>query len=389
MLGAYPSQLIEKLLREGAIHGADKAHVQPSSLDLTLSDDLYEIQGVMLPKHGETIVDVLRLAQAKKIFFDQPLACKKVYMCRLNEALELPPMIYAYANNKSSTGRINVQVRVLCDGVPRFDQIPKGYRGDLWIALSPQSFSVKLQPGEALNQMRFFSADTRLDVEEHQALYQAHSLLYHADGSPYPYNEVDFDDGGGITMTLDLSQDVVGFVAFPQPDKILDCSRRDHNPHDFFTPMYRPENKQLLLNRDGFYIFSTHEYISVPPEFSVEMIAYDPTKGEFRTHYAGFFDPGWGYGQKGEVHGTPAVLEVYPHDHNLIFRDGQPICKMRYERMATFPDRIYGVNDELRSHYHTQRGPKLSKYFTNPALQPTPPPAAPALAATFTSTLST
>lgn len=364
MLGAFPSQLISELIDTQAILGAKKSSIQPSSLDLTLSEEVYEIDGVLLPKFTESIQRVLQVANARRFSFDQPLACKKVYMCRLNESLALPSMVYAYANNKSSTGRINLQARLICEGIARFDNIPRGYAGALWVVLSPHSFQVKLSSGESVNQVRFFNADTRLRQEEHEALYSYHPLLYHADGTPYNKEAVDFDPGGGITLTLDLDQDVVGYVAFSQPDKVLEYARKDHEASDFFTPMYRSKDGKLVLNRDGFYIFSTKEYISVPPQFSVEMIAYDPTKGEFRTHYAGFFDPGFGYGAKGETRGAPAVLEIYPHDHDLIFRDGQPICKMVYERLATFPDRIYGQSD-LGSHYHAQRGPHLSKHFSD------------------------
>lgn len=354
--------MINRLITAGNIHSATPHNVQPSSLDLTLSEEMYRVEGVCLPKRGETVRDLIEIFHAQPATFADPLQCHAVYLCRLNEHLALPKSVYAYANNKSSTGRINLQVRLLCDGVPKFDQIPKGYTGELWILVAPHSFSIALQAGQSLNQMRFFNADTRLSEEEHRALYSFQPLLYHSDGTPSAEDEVLFDKGGGITMTIDFDQEVVGYVAFPNPEKVLEYARRDYAPEDFFQPIWRPTRNQLVLSKNGFYIFSTKEYIAVPPEFSVEMIAYDPTKGEFRTHYAGFFDPGWGFGARGELHGTPAVLEVYPHDHNFIFRDGQPICKMVYERLATFPDRIYGVGD-LGSHYQHQRGPCLSKHF--------------------------
>lgn len=358
--------MIEKLFTAGHIHGAALQNIQPSSLDLTLSEELYRVEGVFLPQRGEHVRDLIDMFHAQSVTFAEPLQCHGVYLCRLNERLVLPESVYAYANNKSSTGRINLQVRLLCDGVPKFDQIPKSYCGELWILVAPHSFSIALQPGQSLNQMRFFNADTRLSEEEHRALYSFQPLLYQFDGKSFPAAEVLFDKGGGITMTIDFDQDIIGYVAFPNSAKVLDYARRDYKPEDFFEPICRLKKNQLVLNREGFYIFSTKEYIAVPPEFSVEMIAYDPTKGEFRTHYAGFFDPGWGFGARGELKGTPAVLEVYPHDHNFIFRDGQPICKMVYERLATFPDRIYGVGD-LGSHYQHQRGPCLSKHFVQHA----------------------
>lgn len=363
MLGAFPSQIIEKFIHKGFIKNSESRHIQPSSLDLTISDEVYEVSGVFLPQKHESIRGLISFVHGKKVSLDSPLECHKVYLCKLQESLDLPDGIYAYANNKSSTGRINLQIRLLCDGNPTFDQVPRGYKGELWILASPHSFAVKLSPGEPLNQLRIYNADSTLSQEEHMALYNYHPLLYDAHGNTLPLESVGLDKGGGVTMTVDFDQDIVGYVAFPQPGKVLHFGKYDHKVEDFFQPIFRPDHDQLVLSRDGFYIFSTKEYISIPPEFAVEMIAYDPSKGEFRSHYAGFFDPGWGYGEKGERQGTPAVLEVYPHDHNFIFRDGQPICKMVYERLATFPDRIYGTG-KLGSHYGNQRGPRVSKHFT-------------------------
>lgn len=367
MLGALPSQIIAELIEKNEIAGSAPAHIQPSSLDLAITDEIYEVDGVILPKRGESIQDIIEAAHGKRRSLAEPLRCKHVYCMRCAETLALSRSIYAYANNKSSTGRINLQVRLVCNGVSRFDHIPKGYTGELWVFVSPHSFSVKLTAGQTLNQMRFFNADTRLSEQEHRALHEYYPLLYDGEGRLIDGKDILFEEGGGVTMTIDLKNDIVGYVAFAQPNNVLDFARRDYDPSAFFKTIRATDNGQIILDKEGFYIFITKEYISVPPEFAVEMIPYDTSKGEFRSHYAGFFDPGWGHGRRGEIKGTPAVLEVYPHDNNVIFRDGQPICKMVYERLATFPTAIYGT-EQLDSHYTRQRiSSALSKHFKKSA----------------------
>lgn len=362
-LGAFPSQYIRKLIEDGAISGAETSGIQPSSLDLTLSDEAYRMPGIFLPQPGETVRSLVALAGGERWDLSKPLPLRGVFLIRLRESLALPStVIFAYANNKSSTGRINLQTRLLCDGVSQFDKVPRGYAGELWLVVSPRSFNVKVQPGVALNQLRFFNSDTRLNFTDHKALYEYHTLLWNANGTPIKQEDVQFDLQGGITMSINLDQDIIGYSASPNPNITLDMSRFDHDSAQFFRPIQRPEHGRLMLQRDEFYILSTIERIAVPPEFSVEMVAYDPSKGEFRSHYAGFFDPGFGFGERGEVCGTIAVLEVYPHDNDFFLRHGQPICKMVYERLATYPELVYGTG-ALKSNYQQQTGPRLSKYF--------------------------
>lgn len=368
MLGALPSQVIQALIDAGHIRNADPKRIQPASIDLTLSDEIYRVDGVVLPRRQETVAQILKIGRAKKVSFEDPLLCKGVYIVRVNERFKLPEAVYGYANNKSSSGRINLQVRLLVDNVPQFDSVPRGYNGNAWVVISPHSFSVKLSAGEAINQMRFFNTDTRLSRREHEALYEYFPLMYNNRGRALLKEEVLFDKGGGITATIDLSQKVYGYVAeSQQEDKVLDYGRMDHKPKDFFKTIYSNKDRRITLNKDSFYIFATKEYITVPSDFSAEMIPYDATKGEFRSHYAGFFDPGFGYGD-GSIKGAPGVLEVFPHDNNVIFRDGQPVCKLIYERLATFPTRIYGETKVLKSNYSKQRvRSALSKHFRQAA----------------------
>lgn len=361
-LGVYPSQLIRTMIDNGWIENANQENIQPSTLDLTISDEIYKMKGVFLPKKNESINNIIKEGALFPADLDKPLECHGVYLIRLQEKLNLPSYVYACSNNKSSSGRINLQARLVANGVPQFDKIPRGYKGDLWIIVSPQSFSVKLRKGNKINQVRFFNSDTLLTVNEYSALYDQYPLIYDKDGNPIAKDDVDFDGDGGVTLTINLNLDIVGYKCMPSNSKVLDFNSFEHIPDDYFESILHPRNGHIILRRGEFYLLSTIEYLRVPPDFSVEMVAYDPSKGEFRSHYAGFFDPGWGYSSDGSVLGIPAVLEVFPQDNDFVLRHGQPICKMVYERLIALPDVIYGTQ-KAGSHYHTQKGPKLSKHF--------------------------
>ncbi|MDO8425516.1 MAG: 2'-deoxycytidine 5'-triphosphate deaminase [bacterium] len=362
MLGAFPSQIIAQMIRDGQIVGSDDSRIQPSSLDCTISDEIYKMKGVFLPRAGEKMSDLIKEGALFPWDLGKPLECGGIYLARLNETLKMRPTVYARANNKSSTGRVNLQVRLLTDGVPRFDAVPRGYRGALWVLLIPRSFSIKLSKGDALNQIRFFNADTTLTRPELEALYDEEALLHTSNGIHVSKERVEFDERGGITLTVDLEQPIVGYKCRQSSGTILDFGSRTHDPNDFFEPIHKPKAGHLVLRRDEFYILSTLECLRVPPTFACEMAAYDPSKGEFRSHYAGFGDPGWGYGREGEIPAAPIVLEMILQDNDVILRHGQPVCKVVYERLAAAADRPYGTG-ELQSNYALQRGPRLSKHF--------------------------
>lgn len=358
--GALPYQHIRSLMDDGRVLGGKKEHLQPSSLDLSLSDEIYRMRGTYLPRIGERVRDLIAHGALYRTTFAQPLELNGIYLCRLNEALVLPQEIGGSANNKSSSGRVNLRARLLADGVQAFDHVPHGYAGELWAEIVPRSFPVKLLPGEQLNQLRFFTTDMRLSAEAHRQTRIAQRLLCDANG-----NSV-LSVGGkdaGLAMTVDLSgHEIVGYRSAATTCRVLDFSRRDHDTEDFFTPILRNNEQEIILRRDEFYILSTKEGIRVPPMFAVEMVPYDVGKGEFRSHYAGFFDPGFGYGAQGELSGMCAVLEVFPQDNDVVLRDGQPVCTMVYEHVAELPEVTYG-DARLGSNYSAQRGPRLSKHF--------------------------
>lgn len=360
--GALPMQYIRALMQEGYVHGAEEGHLQPSSLDLSLSSEIYRMRGTFLPRRGERIRDLLQDGQLFKTSLEHPLELFGIYLVRLNQTANLPQTIYGLTNNKSSSGRINLQTRLLADGVARFDTIPRGYTGELWLEIIPKSFPVKLEPGERLNQMRFFASHAQLTDVEHLELIARNDILCDSAGNAYKADPA-LVDKDGVVMSVDLSsEEIVGYKCSPTTCRVLNYARRDQDALEFFEPIARPKSQQYVMKRGDFYIFVTREGLRVPNSYAAEMAAYDPSKGEFRSHYAGFADPGFGFGANGEVRGTPVVLEIFTHDNDFVLRDGQPICKMVFERLSAPAEIIYG-DAKLASNYYRQKGPRLSKHF--------------------------
>jgi dCTP deaminase len=289
-----------------------------------------------------------------------------VYLIRLNEKLHLDREKFALASSKSSTGRVDLQTRLLVDGYPRFDMVPSGYAGELWLQVIPKSFLVKLSYGERLNQIRLFNCQARVSWQEMEEVYEKNKLLFDKDGNFIrTADKITKEAGNKLVMNIDLEGEgegsIVGYKNICH-DQVLDFGKLGaHRAEDFFESILARADRSLLLEKDAFYIFCTKEAIRVPREFSGEMIAYDISSGEFRSHYAGFFDPGFGYGENGEIKGRRAVLEVRSFDNNFIFRDGQPICQMSFEKLIEPSDFVY--SEKIGSHYADQSGPRLSKHF--------------------------
>jgi len=363
--GALSSQLIKQISNLGQITSCDKALtsavIQPASADLTVGDWGYCVKSTFLPKANEKIEDAVKRYQLYPVNISKGYVLNKgiTYVFKLNEKLKLSKDIFAYTSSKSSTGRINLWVRTLADNTARFDRIPAGYKGNLYIMVTPKSWPIILKSGESLNQIRFFNSETKLSNFELKLLDQEIGLLFDKNGKQIPTNgHIDSD---GLLLTVDLEQDIVAYEARGSVN-ILDLSKRCYyEMEDFFRPIYRSRESELILEQGSFYLLSTYEQIRVPADYSVEMIAYDIASGEFRSHYAGFFDPGFGYGKNGEIKGRSGVLEIFPHE-NVILRHRQPVCKMVYERMIVHPDKVYGESN-LGSHYHAQTGPQPSKHF--------------------------
>lgn len=359
--GALPAQTITELMKSGCIKGAQQEHVSPASLDLTLSSELYEISGLILPQAGESISDLRSLMGATAADISSPLVPGKLYLAKLNETLELPSQVYGYCNPKSSTGRLDMHVRVLADGVPRYDSVtPKGFMGELWVAIATKSFSVLLHEGTPLTQLRLFTGDTRfteLDLE----LALRDGLVWHpTEDTQLLYKDiVTNDQDGAVVLTALIEDGMSGYECIATPDQVIDVANvGGYEGSDFFKPLKLIDGA-LRLERDKFYILSGAERVRIPPTLASEMVPMDERSGDFRSHYAGFLDPGWGWGSEGEEKGRPFTLEVRPFE-DLVVRKGQPIAKIKFERMAEEPSFHY---DTKASNYLNQSGPKLGKQF--------------------------
>ncbi|PIR38780.1 MAG: hypothetical protein COV34_00475 [Candidatus Zambryskibacteria bacterium CG10_big_fil_rev_8_21_14_0_10_42_12] len=358
--GALPDSYIQRLIASGHIKGATFDHVRPGSLDLRLSEEVYKVESIFQPRRGEKVRDVLSRIKAERHDPAKPIARDAIYLWRLNEILALPQSVYAYCNPKSSTGRLDLHVRLIADGVPRYDSVwPKGFHGELWVSLMTKSFPTIVSPGDSLNQIRFFNADTRMSDLELEMEHHKSPLIYHPDTQkPIGFDELEGQDGDGtILLSIDLESSVAGYESITS-SHVVELARRDHDKDIFFKQVYA-EKGALRLERDKFYILSSYESVVTPPDLACEMVPMDERSGEFRSHYAGFIDPGWGWGKEGEGKGRQLTLEVRPFE-DIVVRHKQPIAKIRFERLIEPPEVLYDLTD---SNYIAQRGPKLGKFF--------------------------
>ena len=354
--GILPAAGIRDLIEAGHIAVAkrpDPDQVQPASLDLRLGDIAYRVRASFMP--GPTMAVSDRLAKLKLHEFSLAngavLETGCVYIVPLMETLRLPDDIAAAANPKSSTGRLDVFTRVIFDRARAFDNVPAGYHGPIYLEVSPRTFPILVRAGSRLSQMRFRRGAAQLDDKALAALHRKERLV---DGAP----NID----GGIMLTIDLGgtgEGVVGYRA-KRHTGVIDVDRRAiYDPGEFWEPIPRHWSSELVLDPDQFYILVSREAVHVPPEYAAEMVPFDPLVGEFRVHYAGFFDPGFGHSAAGGA-GSRAVLEVRSHEVPFILEHGQIVGRLVYEKLTERPDRLYG--GDLGSNYQAQ-GLKLSKHF--------------------------
>ena len=354
-------------LRAGAREGWIRAPLpiadeqfQPASLDLRLGAIAYQLRASFLP-FSQTVHERLGsdLGQSDLVIDRLSLEAGatlqrgSVYLVRLLESLELPPHVRGRSNPKSTTGRLDIFTRVITDRTPRFDEIHAGYAGPLYLEVSPQSFPVRVQAGLSLNQLRLLTGQTSLSDVELARVYGEAPLLHDDEGRPIPVERALFNDG--LCMGIDLSgastDGLIGYRAHPNPPAV-DLARVGHyDPEEFWEPIKRPARDSYILEANRFYILVSKERIRVPPRFAAEMVVYDAGAGEIRTHYAGFFDPGFGYGD-GSIPGTKVVMEVRAREVPFMVYDGQTSFKVWFERLRSRPDRVYGVG--LASTYQHQ-----------------------------------
>lgn len=365
--GALPIQEIRDLIGGSSIVNAREECLNPASLDLSLSDEVYRVEGIFQPRPGEQVRDLIKEMRLFRHDLRSPLERSVVYVARFNEAFNLPTGVYGYCNPKSSTGRNDLHVRTLADGVPRYDAVtPRGYGGELWVAIVPKSIPVLLREGDRLSQVRFFTQDTRFDELELEMALERDKLLWTPEGDPIAYQDLQISDrDGSVILTIDLSgwdylgeKNIVGMTPRKGRNKVLDFSRQDHDLWEYFEPL-RLCNGMLPIGEGGFAILSGRQCVRVPPHLACEMAPMDERSGDFRAHYAGFIDPGWGY-EDGSGKGRQLTLELRAFE-DIILRPGQAIAKIKFERMRQIPLVSY---DAVRtSHYCEQVGPRPSKHF--------------------------
>ena len=349
-MGVLPDRAIEALARAGAVRAPalDPGQVQPASLDLRLGDEAIRVRASFLPGRGTTLARRLPDFEMHRVPLAGGAVLEKgcVYLVPLREGLRLPGDVAAVANAKSSTGRLDLLTRAVTDGGTEFDRIPAGYEGPLYAEICPRSFSVLVRPGMRLNQIRFRRGAALLDDDALRALHGEAPLV---DGPAV------IADGLGFSVDLRPGRDgLVGWRAKPHAG-VVDLDRIGlHPPHDFWEAIRTPD-RRVVLDPGAFYILVSREAVRIPATHAAEMAPYMAMVGEFRVHYAGFFDPGFGLD-------APArgVLEVRCHEAPFALEHGQVVGRLVFERMEAVPDRLYGAG--IASNYGGQ-GLKLAKQF--------------------------
>jgi dCTP deaminase len=364
--GVLPSQQLERAIEAEWVSSGDyrirPEAVQPASIDLRLGDRAWALRCSFLPDSDSTVeekIDGLAF-QEVDLRDGAVLERDRPYLVPLIEELALPEDVRAKANPKSSTGRLDVFTRVISDRQARFDDVRAGYRGRLYLEVVPRSFAIQVKTGLSLNQLRLARGDVRLDDREIRSLQDTSPLLY-LDSQPLAQEEFAVSDGLFLSLDLSGPEDrVVGYRA-KKNSLPVDLSRiRAYRWNDYWDPVYPESGGRVVLEPEIFYLLLSAEGVCIPPAIAAEMMAYDPTAGELRTHYAGFFDPGFGYDPSGERHGSRAALEVRARDVSFMVEHRQPVCKLGLEWMAAPAERLYGVS--LGSNYQGQVT-MLSKHF--------------------------
>ncbi|WP_127900395.1 2'-deoxycytidine 5'-triphosphate deaminase [Solirhodobacter olei] len=353
--GVLPSQALEGLIEAGAISAGPAvtaAQIQPASLDLRLGPKAYRVRASFLAGHGRSVAERIEEFRMHEVSLEGGAVLEKgcVYVVPLMERLKLPEGIQAVANAKSSTGRLDLLTRTITDGGTEFDRIPLGYEGPLYAEICPRSFSVLVRPGMRLNQIRFRRGEARLSDAELAALHASVGLV---DLPPV------IDEGLGFSVDLKpASGTLVGYRAKPHTG-LIDLDRiGQYDPAEFWEEVHSADGR-IILDPGAFYILVSREAVTIPPDHAAEMAPYLAMVGEFRVHYAGFFDPGFGWAEAGGA-GSRGVLEVRCHEAPFVLEHAQVVGRLVYERMAAPPETLYGAG--IASNYQGQ-GLKLSKHF--------------------------
>jgi dCTP deaminase len=361
--GILPSQEIRNLKDSGGVAATpaiQEQHIQPASLDLRLGDVAHRVRASFLPGPNSTVEGKIKeLRMGRVDLTGAPILEKNcVYIIPLLEELSLPESVSGKANPKSTTGRLDIFVRLITDYGTEFDRVPPGYKGKLYAEVVSRTFTVILRAGMRLNQLRFVQGTADSQDKEIKKLDRQETLVYLDEETPA---RAVLDRGLRVTVNLEAGQEgeVIAYKARANAP-VIDLGRIDYySPDEFWEARRQSPEKSLILDTGDFYILASRERVRVPPDFAAEMVPFDPSDGEFRVHYAGFFDPGFGYGSN-DIKGTRAVLEVRAHEVPFQIGHGQLVGRLNYMPLLSRPDKIYGT--DIGSSYQ-QQALTLSKQF--------------------------
>ncbi len=368
--GILPDSLIKKLLARKKIQSLDEItdqQIQPASLDLRLGKKAYRIRASFIPSENKKVLECATDLIDHEFSIEDGAVLERncVYLVELKEFLELPESIWAIANPKSSTGRLDVFTRVIADYTQSFDKIPIGYAGALYAEISPHKYSIMIHENSRLSQLRFIrksstQSEQQRSIISDRDLKRLHNKLSKISGGFGLVNgEARIADGLQLGVSLSSQNGLIGFKAkhYTAP---IDVDKIGHyKVSEYWDPIHETEKKRLVLDPNEFYILASSEFVRIPPEYAAEMVPIDPTMGELRVHYAGFFDPG--FGDTNDLSkASKGVLEVRSLDVPFYIEDKQIIARLKYEKLAEMPSKLYGV--DIGSTYQSQ-GLKLSKHF--------------------------
>jgi dCTP deaminase len=361
--GILPSQAIRELISSGQVVGSRTIaaeQIQPASLDLRLGDIAHRVRASFLPGPNSTVEAKLKDLRMARVDLGGAAVFEKdcVYIVPLLEEVHLPDAISGKANPKSTTGRLDIFTRLITDYGVEFDRLPAGYKGKLYAEIVSRTFTVGIRAGMKLSQLRFVQGNADSQDRDIKKLDREQTLVYMDQDSPA---KARLDRGLRITVNLEASEknEIIAYKA-RRNAPVIELDRVDHYaPEEFWEPRYQTAPKRLILDAGDFYILASREKVRVPPDFAAEMVPFDPSDGEFRIHYAGFFDPGFGYGSS-DIKGTRAVLEVRAHEVPFLIEHGQLVGRLNYMPLLSRPDKIYGV--QIGSAYQ-QQALALSKPF--------------------------
>jgi len=361
-IGVYSDRQLKKLIESKVICSENEIkdkQIQPSSLDLRIGSIVYcmPFSAVSFGGNFQSFLE-----ENKKYCFNISengsfLHKGITFVAKIQERFFLPPHIKGKVNPKSSIGRTDIHVRAITNDGRVFDKIPAGYEGDLWLEICSRSFDVRLREGDLLSQLRLIDTHScSVGRDELIGLHKDSGLLRIMEGNDYvlmkPKKFQNFVSDDKVYMTLMLDAENPGYVARKNAPT-LDLSRKDNPYSEFFEPIKLRKRKEFVIDKDSFYILSSKEAVRVPLDFCVEMSDIETSSGEFRSHYAGFFDPGWD---------AQATLELRNFGQPFLLRENQGIASLKYFRLKNLSNVSYG-DKKVGSHYHKQRGPRLAKFF--------------------------